>query len=152
MEFQTNSKIETVKLGNKIGALLKSGDILILEGDLGAGKTTFTQGLAKGLGIDDYVKSPTFTYVMEYRGIIPLYHFDLYRLRDPEELYDLGFEDFIDQGGVLVMEWGSLVEDMLSNDGYEYIKISLLKTGENTRTVKIWDTPKGQSLYKELSR
>ncbi|SET13679.1 tRNA (adenosine(37)-N6)-threonylcarbamoyltransferase complex ATPase subunit type 1 TsaE [Anaerobranca gottschalkii] len=150
MEFKTNSKAETMELGKKIGALLKSGDILILEGDLGAGKTTFTQGIAQGMGINDYVKSPTFTYVMEYRGKIPLYHFDLYRLKDPEELYDLGFEDFLYQG-VLVMEWGSMVEKMLAEDGFDYIKISLLKTGENTRIIHIEDTPKGQGLYKELS-
>jgi tRNA threonylcarbamoyladenosine biosynthesis protein TsaE len=149
MEFNTNSKEETKELGKKIGALLKSGDILILEGDLGAGKTTFTQGIAQGMNIKDYVKSPTFTYVMEYRGKIPLYHFDLYRLKDPEELYDLGFEDFLYQG-VLVMEWGSLVEKMLAEDGFYYIKISLLKTGENTRIIHIEDTAKGRGLYKEL--
>lgn len=151
MKMITKDATETIALGEKIGEFLTTGDILILEGDLGAGKTTFTKGIAKGMGVEGYVKSPTFTYVIQYDGRVPLYHFDLYRLTEAEELYDLGFEDFIDQG-VSVMEWGSLVIDLLKDEGLEYIKISLLKAGDNERQIIIEDTPKGQALYKELMK
>lgn len=153
MKMKVNNVEETISLGVKIGELLKKGDILLLEGDLGAGKTTFTKGIANGLGITGYVKSPTFTYVIEYQdqGPIALYHFDLYRLNQPEELYDLGFEDFIDQG-VLVMEWGGIVEDLLVDDGIEFIKISFAKNEEEKREIEIADTLKGKELYKELTK
>lgn len=149
MKINVNNAEETISLGVKIGKVLKKGDILLLEGDLGAGKTTFTKGIANGLGIEGYVKSPTFTYVIEYQGPISLYHFDLYRLNQPDELYDLGFEDFMDQG-VLVMEWGVLVEDLLTEEGIEFIKMSFTKNQEEKREIEIANTPKGNELYKEL--
>ncbi|QNO14547.1 tRNA (adenosine(37)-N6)-threonylcarbamoyltransferase complex ATPase subunit type 1 TsaE [Alkalicella caledoniensis] len=149
MNFRFNHMKETQDFGKKIGELLKKGDILLLDGDLGAGKTTFTQGIAKGLGIDSYVKSPTFTYVIEYNGRIPLYHFDLYRLQNPEEIYDLGFDDYLEQG-VLVMEWGALAQELLQQEHIPYIKITIDKTGENQRELKIVDTARGKELTKEL--
>ncbi len=140
---------ETISLGNKLGALLKKGDILLLEGDLGAGKTTLTQGIAKGMGIKGYVKSPTFTYVIEYLGSVNLYHFDLYRLQEPEEVFDLGFDDFLDKG-VIVMEWGALVEDLLMEEGIKFIKISIKNIDENTREFTILENPRGMEIKKEL--
>lgn len=149
MKIKIKKADETISLGVEFGKLLKKGDIIILEGSLGAGKTTFTKGIAKGIGIMGYVKSPTFTYVIEYEGNIPLYHFDLYRLQEPEELYDLGFDDLIDKG-VIVMEWGNLVEELLLDEELEFIKLSFTILEDGTREITIGKTHRGIEIYKEL--
>jgi tRNA threonylcarbamoyladenosine biosynthesis protein TsaE len=106
VQLTTRSESETRDLAARLAAMLSPGDVLLLRGDLGAGKTTFTQGLAQGLGIHAPVTSPTFTLVQEYRGgRLPLTHFDLYRLDGPDEVFDLGFFDYLEQGGVVVVEW-----------------------------------------------
>ena len=105
---------DTLNLGKKIGDVLKPGDILLLEGDLGAGKTTFTQGLAEGLGVDEFVNSPTFVIINEYfSGHLPLYHMDLYRLEDEAQLYDLGVEEYFFGNGVSVVEWPEIALSLL---------------------------------------
>ena len=113
LKFQTNSEKETCELGEKIGALLQSGDIVTLTGDLGAGKTHFTSGAAKALNITDYITSPTFTIVNEYSdGKMPLYHFDLYRISSYDELVEIGFEEYADKPGVMFIEWPDCVPEL----------------------------------------
>jgi tRNA threonylcarbamoyladenosine biosynthesis protein TsaE len=101
----SNHPEETRCLGRVIGELVHGGEIICLEGDLGAGKTLLAQGIAEGLAVDGYVSSPTFTIVCEYEGRLPLYHMDLYRLDDPEMLADIGFEEYLTSDGVTVIEW-----------------------------------------------
>ncbi|QIB28208.1 tRNA (adenosine(37)-N6)-threonylcarbamoyltransferase complex ATPase subunit type 1 TsaE [Caloranaerobacter azorensis] len=113
VKIKTNSPEETYSFGYRLGKLLKSGDILCLNGDLGAGKTTLTQSIAKGLDVEDYVTSPTFTLINEYEGRYPVYHFDVYRIDDIDEMYDLGFEEYIYSEGVTIIEWASIIEDIL---------------------------------------
>lgn len=106
-QFQTHSPNDTLSLGKKIGQHLQSGDIVFLYGDLGAGKTTLTQGIAQGLGVagDEYVRSPTFTLVNQYRGKLPVFHIDLYRIDSSQELEDLGLEEVFAGEGVSIVEW-----------------------------------------------
>ncbi len=113
---------QTRNIGTKLGELLFPGAVICLIGDLGAGKTTMTQSLAKSLGVDDYITSPTFTIVNEYEGRIPLYHFDVYRIGCSEEMYDIGFDEYIDSQGVCIIEWANIIEDILPDD---YLKIEL---------------------------
>ena len=111
MEYLSNSAQETEALGERLAAVLQPGDVVAYTGDLGAGKTAFTRGLARGLGVPDRVTSPTFTIVNEYEGgRLPLFHFDLYRMESPEELFDIGWEDYLAQGGVCAVEWSEHAE------------------------------------------
>ena len=105
MEYLSHSEQETETLGAALAQRLHGGDVIAYRGDLGAGKTAFTRGLARGLGCTGRVTSPTFTIVNEYEGKIPLFHFDLYRLGDEEELWDIGWEDYLGRGGVCAVEW-----------------------------------------------
>lgn len=108
---------ETFNLGKKLGKLASKGEIYCLEGDLGTGKTVFTQGFATGLGIIEPVNSPTFTILQVYEeGRLPLYHFDVYRIGDPEEMYEIGYEDYFFGEGVCLIEWPSLIEELLPED------------------------------------
>ena len=114
MTRETNSPEETFALGQKLGEQAKAGQIYTLNGDLGVGKTVFTQGIAKGLGITEAVSSPTFTIVQVYEeGRLPFYHFDVYRISDPEEMYEIGFEEYIEGEGVCFIEWANLIEELL---------------------------------------
>ena len=114
MQITTHSADETQALGQKLASRLASGDVIAYFGDLGAGKTAFTRGLAQGLGITDPVTSPTYTIVNEYlSGRIPLFHFDMYRLGSSDELFDIGWEDYLARGGVCAVEWSENVEDAL---------------------------------------
>lgn len=134
MEFITRSPEETECLGAKLGALLQPGTVLAYRGDLGAGKTAFTRGLAKGLGATDMVTSPTYTIVNEYlSGKMPLFHFDMYRLPDSDSLFDIGWEDYLERGGVCAVEWSENVADAMENA----IFITIEKTGEETRRITI---------------
>ena len=106
MKYCSNSTQETEHLGECLARKLQPGDVVAYTGDLGAGKTAFTRGLARGLGISQQVTSPTFTIVNEYEGgRLPLFHFDLYRIGSPEELFDIGREDYLSRGGVCAVEW-----------------------------------------------
>ena len=119
----------------KLSKYLKSGDVISLEGDLGTGKTTIVQKRFKELGIKENIKSPTFNYVLEYNsGKFPLYHFDVYRISDPMEIYEIGYEDYIYGEGVTVIEWGNIIETELPK---EYIKILLEYAGEESRDIEI---------------
>jgi tRNA threonylcarbamoyladenosine biosynthesis protein TsaE len=110
----TSSPEQTWETGQLLGKLLDAGDTVCLYGDLGAGKTNFAYGIAQGLGVRErYITSPTFTFVNEYRGRVPLYHIDLYRLKGPEELENLGFDEYIESDGVTVIEWAERAEDEL---------------------------------------
>lgn len=113
MEYYTRNELETERLGAALGEKLQPGTVVAYYGDLGAGKTAFTRGLARGLGIEDRVTSPTYNIVNEYTGRIPLFHFDMYRLESSEELFDIGWEDYLVRGGVIAVEWSERVEDAL---------------------------------------
>ena len=113
-EYMTNGEGETEALGCRLGRLLEPGTVIAYTGDLGAGKTAFTRGLARGLEIPDRVTSPTFTIVNEYEGgRLPLFHFDMYRLGSSDELFDIGWEDYLDRGGVCAVEWSEIVDDAI---------------------------------------
>lgn len=114
MKYHTYSEMETEKVGEKLAHILSPGTVIAFTGDLGAGKTAFTRGLARGLGIPGRVTSPTFTIVNEYEGgRLPLFHFDMYRLSSSEELFDIGWEDYLLRGGVCAVEWSERVHDAL---------------------------------------
>ena len=117
MEFVSESEAETEALGARLARVLKPGAVVAFTGDLGAGKTAFTRGLARGLGVPGRVTSPTFTIVDEHEGgRLPLFHFDLYRLSGPEELYDIGWEDYLARGGVCAVEWSEHMGQALEPD------------------------------------
>ena len=134
MTFLTNSPAETEAVGTALGNVLKPGTILAYRGDLGAGKTAFTRGLAKGLGCADLVTSPTYTIVNEYlSGRLPLFHFDMYRLASSDDLWDIGWEDYLERGGVCAVEWSENVEDALENA----VSVTIEKLGEDARRITI---------------
>lgn len=115
--YITNSPEETEALGERLAGHLRAGTVVAYTGDLGAGKTAFTRGLARGLGIPERVTSPTFTIVNEYEGgRLPLFHFDMYRLSSSEELYEIGWEDYLARGGVCAVEWSEIITDALEAD------------------------------------
>lgn len=145
-EIITNTPEETMQFAKKLASQLKPKDVITLEGDLGAGKTTFTKGLAKGLGIKRTINSPTFTIIKEYRGNLPLYHMDVYRLENSDE--DLGFEEYFDGDGVTVVEWAHLIEDQLPS---EILSVQLFHQGDSKRKIVL--KPVGerfQQLCKEI--
>ncbi len=118
--YETNSPEETRALGKKIGALAEPGDVYTLVGDLGVGKTVFTQGIAEGLGITEPVSSPTFTIVQIYEeGRLPFYHFDVYRIGDLEEMDEIGYEDYFYGQGLCMIEWANLIEEILPEKRYD---------------------------------
>lgn len=126
---KTRSAEETVELGRKIGTVLKPNDVIALIGDLGAGKTTIIQGIAAGLGVKDYVTSPTFVIINEYEGRLPFYHVDLYRLDEGLEIDDLGIEEYFSRGGVCVIEWAERLGKMLPKNS-EKIEIKIVSEQE----------------------
>ena len=144
MEFITNSPEETEKIGAALGKILKPGTILAYEGDLGAGKTAFTRGLARGLGATDMVTSPTYTIVNEYlSGRMPLFHFDMYRLASSDDLWDIGWEDYLDRGGVCAVEWSENAADAME----DAIRVCIEKIGDESRRITI----EGGDILADLS-
>ena len=134
MEFITNSPGQTEEIGIKLAEKLKPGAVIAYRGDLGAGKTAFTRGVARGLGIQDPVTSPTYTIVNEYlSGRLPLFHFDMYRLHSADDLFDIGWDDYLERGGVCAVEWSENVEDALENP----ITVTIEKLGEESRKITI---------------
>lgn len=119
MEIITIDTRETEKLGKKIGKLLNSGDVICLDGDLGAGKTTLTKSIARGLEVEEYVTSPTFTIVNEYDGRLHVNHFDVYRIADIDEMYDIGYEEYIYSESVSIIEWASNIGEILPDQRIE---------------------------------
>lgn len=141
--YETFSPQETAELGMRLGKAAKPGDVYALTGDLGTGKTVFTQGIAKGLGITEPVSSPTFTIVQIYEGArMPLYHFDVYRIGDIEEMDEIGYEDYIYGDGLALIEWSNLITEILPSrrtdiaiekdleKGFDYRKITVSEVGE----------------------
>ena len=138
MVYESSREQETFALGEKIGKEARPGDIYALLGDLGVGKTVFTKGFAKGLEIDEHVSSPTFTILQVYdEGRLPLYHFDVYRIGDPEEMDEIGYEDCFFGGGICLVEWANLIEELMPaqtkwitiekdlSRGFEFRKITI---------------------------
>ena len=141
MQITTHSADETQALGQKLAKRLAPGDVIAYFGDLGAGKTAFTRGLAQGLGITDPVTSPTYTIVNEYlSGRIPLFHFDMYRLSSSDELFDIGWEDYLSRGGVCAVEWSENVADALQ----DAIRVTIEKDADepDTRHITITGGPR----------
>ena len=137
MHYITHSPEETEKLGAALAQRLKPGTIIAYTGDLGAGKTAFTRGLAKGLGYTQPVTSPTYTIVNEYLGgRLPLFHFDMYRLASSDDLWDIGWEDYLERGGVCAVEWSENVADAMP-EGTVYVTIERAPEGENARIITI---------------
>ncbi|HIT12545.1 MAG TPA: tRNA (adenosine(37)-N6)-threonylcarbamoyltransferase complex ATPase subunit type 1 TsaE [Candidatus Scatomonas merdigallinarum] len=138
MQIESFSEKDTFELGRKIGEKAGPGQIYTLDGDLGVGKTVFTKGLARGLGIREPVNSPTFTIVQEYRdGRLPLYHFDVYRIEDPEEMEEIGYDDYFFGEGVCLIEWAEKIRELLPE---KVIRITIekqLEKGFDYRTIII---------------
>ena len=144
MIFTTNSPMETERIGEALGKILPAGTVLAYEGDLGAGKTAFTRGLARGLGYTEPVTSPTYTIVNEYlSGRLPLFHFDMYRLRSADDLWDIGWEDYLDRNGICAVEWSENVADAMENA----ISVRIEKTGDESRRITI----EGSAVLDSLS-
>ncbi len=134
MEFITNSPRQTEDIGAALGKILTKGSVIAYEGDLGAGKTAFTRGLARGLGCTEQVTSPTYTIVNEYlSGRLPLFHFDMYRLHSSDDLWDIGWEDYLERGGICAVEWSENVADAMENP----IRICIQRLGEEQRRITI---------------
>ena len=134
MDYITTSPEETEALGAALGRIIPAGTVLAYRGDLGAGKTAFTRGLARGLGCGETVTSPTYTIVNEYLGgRLPLFHFDMYRLSSADDLFDIGWEDYLDRGGVCAVEWSENVAEAMEGA----VTVAIEKLGENTRRITI---------------
>ena len=134
MEFLTNSPDQTEAVGAALARVLQAGTVLAYRGDLGAGKTAFTRGLARGLGCRDMVTSPTYTTVNEYLGgRLPLFHFDMYRLASSDDLWDIGWEDYLERGGICAVEWSENVDDAMEDAIY----VTIEKLGEDARRITI---------------
>ena len=134
MEIITNSEFETERVGEKLGKTIADGAVIAMYGDLGAGKTAFVRGMARGMGILARVSSPTFTIVNEYIGERELYHFDMYRLGSSDELFDIGWEDYLSRGGVCVVEWSENVSDAFEGDE---IRVNIEKLSPTSRKITI---------------
>ncbi|MDD4570098.1 MAG: tRNA (adenosine(37)-N6)-threonylcarbamoyltransferase complex ATPase subunit type 1 TsaE [Tepidanaerobacteraceae bacterium] len=146
--FETQNVEQTEKLGAAVGKLLSEGDFLALTGDLGAGKTAFTRGIARGLGIDDAITSPTFTLINEYHDSVTLAHMDVYRLKNLEELQNIGFDDYL-KGYIVVMEWADKVKEMLP---VEVLWIDFRVVGDSLRQLKFTsNSPYYDKIVQELS-
>lgn len=145
-QFTTDTELETIKLAEQLAALLKPGNVITLEGELGAGKTTFTKGIAKGLGVTRTVNSPTFTIIKEYEGDLPFYHMDAYRLEDSDE--DIGFMEYFQGNVITVVEWAQFIEEYLPE---ERLEITICHLDEEKRMLVF--SPIGQhyeSMIREL--
>ena len=138
MIFETFSPSETENLGAALAQQLTAGTVLAYRGDLGAGKTAFTRGLARGLGCKEIVTSPTYTIVNEYLGgRLPLFHFDMYRLHSADDLFDIGWDDYLERQGICAVEWSENVEEALENP----LVVTICKTGEESRKITLEGGP-----------
>lgn len=136
MVFRTYNESETQALAKRLAERLKPGDVILYTGDLGAGKTAFTKGLADFFGSTEQVTSPTFALVNEYPGRVPIFHFDLYRISGFDDLYAIGFFDYLDRGGILAVEWSENVPE-LETELENVVKIGIEKLGENEREITV---------------
>ena len=137
MRFESFSAEETYALGKKLGEEAKPGAVYCLSGNLGVGKTVFTKGFAVGLGVTDTVNSPTFTIVQEYKGRLPFYHFDVYRIEEPEEMEEIGYEDYFYGDGACMIEWAELIEELIPAEAVK-VRISKdLQKGTDYRLITV---------------
>lgn len=136
MEVISHGEAETEALGRRLAAALSPGAVVAYRGGLGMGKTAFTRGLARGLGYEGRVTSPTFTIVNEYEGTLPLFHFDMYRLENAGDLFDIGWEDYLDRGGVCAVEWSERVAEALPEDAVT-VTIARCPENENWRVITV---------------
>ena len=137
MKFESFSAEETFALGKKLGEEATPGMIYRMTGDLGVGKTVFTKGFAVGLGVTDTVNSPTFTIVQEYKGRLPFYHFDVYRIEEPEEMEEIGYEDYFFGDGVCMIEWAELIEELLPKEAVKICISKDLQKGTDYRLITV---------------
>ena len=137
MEYVSNSCSDTEKIAYDFSQKLKSGDVVCMYGEMGVGKTAFVRGLARGLDITEPITSPTFTIVNEYSGRLTLYHFDVYRIDDPDEMYEIGYDEYIDGDGVSVIEWPQLIDDMLPYKRYNVTISKNYDMGDDFRKITI---------------
>lgn len=133
----SQSPEQTAEIAAAFAKTLQPGDVVTLNGDLGVGKTAFVQGLAKALGITDYISSPTFTIVNCYEAETPLYHFDVYRIADLEEMYEIGYEEYINGDGICIIEWAELIADILPEERYDVTIRKNYDVDENYREIEI---------------
>lgn len=137
-KIESFSPEETFEIGKRLGEAAVPGQVICLNGDLGVGKTVFTQGFAAGLGITEPVSSPTFTIVQEYEeGRLPFYHFDVYRIADPEEMDEIGYEDYFYGGGVCLIEWAVLIEELIPENAMQVTIAKELDRGFDFRSITI---------------
>lgn len=136
MEFITKSETETRELAKRLAEKLRAGDVIFYSGEMGAGKTAFTKGLAEYFGTEEEVTSPTFALVHEYPARVPIFHFDLYRIADYDELYAIGFFDYLDRGGILAVEWSENIPE-LADEFENAVKIDIEKLSENERRITV---------------
>ena len=139
MIYESNSVLKTHEIAQKLAKKLKKGDVVCLDGELGAGKTAFTQGLCSALGVSDYVSSPTYTIVNCYSGKFKIYHIDAYRIEDCDEMYEIGFDEFLDDG-ICIIEWSSIIEDILPKDRIRITIKRNIEKGDNSRIIEIAGT------------
>lgn len=147
MYFESLSPDDTEHLGYFLGSISKKGYLICLVGDLGVGKTEFVKGFAKGLGVEEYVTSPTFIIVNEYKGRLPLYHFDVYRINNTDEMYEIGYEEYFYGDGVCIIEWGDMIESLLPQEritvtiskditqGVDYRNIDIIPSGDKYNSI-----------------
>lgn len=136
MEFITKSETETRELAKRLAEKLRAGDVIFYSGEMGAGKTAFTKGLAEYFGTEEEVTSPTFALAHEYPARVPIFHFDLYRIADYDELYAIGFFDYLDRGGILAVEWSENIPE-LADEFENAVKIDIEKLSENERRITV---------------
>ncbi|MBR4719781.1 MAG: tRNA (adenosine(37)-N6)-threonylcarbamoyltransferase complex ATPase subunit type 1 TsaE [Lachnospiraceae bacterium] len=135
---ETLSSEETYELGRELGKKAVPGEVYTLVGDLGTGKTVFAQGFAEGMGVREYVNSPTFTILQIYEeGRMPLYHFDVYRIEEPEEMEEIGYEDYFYSDGVALIEWADLIEELIPKDAHRVVISKDLARGSDFRRIEI---------------
>ncbi len=137
MKFESFSAEETYAFGKKLGEEAKPGAVYCLSGDLGVGKTVFTKGFAVGLGVTDTVNSPTFTIVQVYNGRMPFYHFDVYRIEEPEEMEEIGYEDYFYGDGACMIEWAELIEELIPADAVKVCISKDLQKGTEYRLITV---------------
>lgn len=150
MEFIVDSVEKTISIGTEIGKNVNKGDIICLIGDLGTGKTHITKGIAEGLNVDDHITSPTFNIVNEYDGRLKLYHFDVYRVNDPDEIEAIGFDEYIFGDGVSIIEWANYIEELIPEDHLRITIEKLPDMGVNFRKISIKYNSDRYNYVKEI--
>ena len=147
MFFETHSAAETFALGRRMGAAARPGDVISLTGDLGAGKTVFSKGFAEGIGVGEPVTSPTFTILQVYEtGRIPLYHFDVYRIGEPDEMDEIGFEDYLYGDGVCLIEWAGRIAELLPPETIRVVILHTPEKGGDARSIEILGLPEDRVI------